>query len=277
MLEVEEFFDLVFFRPLAFLFVKLVYPTSITPNQISFVAVGFGVMSGVAFGFAMYEALITAAMLLVIYNVLDCSDGQLARLKKTGTITGRIVDGLSDWVVASAVYLGLGFGYGNSAENPLLAWLFVVLAGATNAVHSIMLDFYRNRFLDNILNRAGTLGDSLQEFENAYRELGKSPGKYFDKFILWIYLKYSSLQIRFSSETNTRFDTDDYYLKNRRILHLWTYIGPTTEWTFLIICSLLNRIDIFLFGLIVVGNLYAALLYFFQTRINRTLKPATTV
>lgn len=274
MIEVEEVFDLIFYRPLAFLFVKLVYPTSLTPNQITFIALGFGVLAGIMYGFGGRDALITAGILLIIYDILDCSDGQLARLKKNGTLTGRIVDGFSDWVVSAAIYLGIGFGYANASENPFLMWLVVVVAGATNALHSILLDFYRNRFMDNVLNRANTLGDSLKEFENEYATLNNVKERYFDKFILWLYLKYSSLQIKFSSGNDNRFDGDDYYRKNRSILHLWTYLGPTSEFTFLIICSFLNRVDIFLWGLIVAGNLYAGLLFFIQSRINRTLKPA---
>jgi len=275
MIEVEEVLDLIFYRPLAFLFVKLIFPTNLTPNQISFVALGFGILAGIMYGFTTPQVEVLAGILVIIYNVLDCSDGQLARLKKTGTITGRIIDGFSDWVVSAAVYLGIGFGYANQAENVFSMWLVVVFAGASNAIHSMLLDFYRNRFMDNTLNRASTLGDGLKEFENAYAEIASKPGRHFDRFILWLYLKYSSVQIKFSSETNKRFDRDDYYQKNRRILHLWTYIGPTTEWTFLILCSFMNRIDIFLWGMIVVGNIYAAILYFFQSRINRTLKPAT--
>jgi hypothetical protein len=274
MIEVEEVFDLIFYRPLAFLFVKLIYRTSLSPNQISFIALGFGVLGGIAYGFATPQALLAAGVLLIIYDVLDCSDGQLARLKKTGTLTGRIIDGFSDWVVAVAIYLGIGFGFATDAEAPVLMWLVVVAAGISNAVHSIMLDLYRNRFMDNTLERKNTLGDSLKEFEEAYTALKTQSGSYFDKFILWLYLKYSSLQISFSSETTTRYRPEDYYQKNRRILHLWTYLGPTTELTFLIVCSLLNRIDIYLWGLVIVGNGYAAILYFFQSRINKRLEPA---
>jgi hypothetical protein len=274
MIEVEEVFDLIFYRPLAFLFVKLVYPTSLTPNQITFIALGFGVLAGIMYGFGGKDALISAGILLIIYDVLDCSDGQLARLKKNGTLTGRIVDGFSDWVVSAAIYLGIGFGYANVSEHPFIMWLVVVAAGATNALHSILLDFYRNRFMDNILNRANTLGDSLKEFEHEYATLNNVRGRHFDRFILWLYLKYSSLQIKFSSGNDNRFNADDYYRKNRGILHFWTYLGPTTEFTFLIICSFLNRIDIFMWGLIVTGNLYAGLLFFIQSRINHTLKPA---
>ena len=39
MKEVEEFFDLIFYRPVAFLFVRAVYNTGITPNSITIAAI----------------------------------------------------------------------------------------------------------------------------------------------------------------------------------------------------------------------------------------------
>ena len=42
MVEVEEFFDLVFYRPLAYLLVKSIYRTRITPNQVTWLALLIG-------------------------------------------------------------------------------------------------------------------------------------------------------------------------------------------------------------------------------------------
>ena len=51
MIEVEELLDLVFYRPLAYLFVKAVYHTNITPNQISLIALIIGSIGGALFAF----------------------------------------------------------------------------------------------------------------------------------------------------------------------------------------------------------------------------------
>src|SRR5437660_420590 len=92
MVEVEEYFDLFFYRPLAFLLVKTVYRTSITPNQLTITAIIVGLLSGFTFARGPhYWAL--GAVLFALYNIIDCSDGQLARIKKNGTHAGRIVDG----------------------------------------------------------------------------------------------------------------------------------------------------------------------------------------
>ena len=57
-------------------------------------------------------------------------------------------------------------------------------------------------------------------------------------------------------------------------MHLWTYIGPTSELTFIIITALINRLDIYIIGMITVVNLYALILYLVQIRIDSRTKLA---
>ncbi len=278
LIEVEELFDLLFYRPLAFIFVKIIFPTNITPNQITTVALIIGVIGGILYTFNTHFYLIIAAILIITYDVLDCSDGQLARLKKNGTFFGRILDGVSDYFVSTAIYLGIGFGFASNSDDPFFYWGLVILAGITNAAHAITLDFYRNRFLDYALNRDALLGDNLKEFEEELKNEKESGGNYFQRAIIWMYLNYSRLQLKLSHssmETETKkYDSDDFYKKHKTIIHFWTYIGPTSELTFLIICSFFNRLDVYLFGMVTVLNIYAIILYLFQRRINHTTKLA---
>jgi hypothetical protein len=230
--EVEEVFDLIFYRPLAFIFVKLIFRSSITPNQITIYALIIGMIGGALYLFNTHFYLITAAVLLIIYDVLDCSDGQLARLKQNGTLIGRILDGVADYFVTITIYIGIGFGFASNSESPIIYWILVALAGISNAVHSIALDYYRNRFLDYALNRDSLLGENLIEFENEYYKLKNEGGNYFNRIIIWIYLKYSKLQLKFSKSSveteNKEYARNDFLIKHKTIMHLWTYIGPST-------------------------------------------------
>ena len=276
LIEVEELLDLFFYRPLAFLFVKAVYKTNLTPNQITSIALVVGMIGGVFYFFNTHLAISIGAVLLIIYDVLDCSDGMIARLKKNGTFFGRVLDGIADYFVTVTVYLGIGFGFVSNSENPLLYWVLLVLAGASNIIHAGTVDFYRNKFLDFAFNRDATLGESLKEFEEESEKLNKSKGKYFQKFVVWIYLKYSSAQLTASADKDSsdvvKYDRDDYLKKNKRILHFWTYLGPTTELTLIIVASFLNRLDLFIWTMVVVGNIYALILFIVQTQINKKIK-----
>ena len=277
MIEVEETLDLVFYRPLAFGFVKLIYNTNLTPNQISYLALTIGVIGGSVFSHGTYAASVIAAILLIIYDILDCSDGQLARMKKNGTLTGRIIDGFSDYIVTIVAYIGIGIGFSLQTGDPVFAWTLTAAAGISNAVHAISLDYYRNQFMDNTLGRESTLGENLERFREEYQQRKSENGSLFETVLIYLYLKYSALQIRFAPDNIVRFDSGEYYAGNKRILHFWTYLGPTTELSFMIICALFNRLDIYLWGILLAGNLYLLILYIWQQRINRTLTVIETI
>jgi len=276
MREVEEFFDLTFYRPLAFLFVKAIYNTSLTPNQITLISMLCGVLGGVAFGVGGTTALLAAAALLVVYDVLDCSDGQLARLKQNGTRIGRILDGVADYVVVTAVYLGMGIGFASSSDNPLFWWMMILFAAGSNALHSIQVDYYRNRYLDIVLQRVSTFEEDLEAFEEERAVMKREGGHWFERAVIDVYLRYSRFQRRLTSGKSehavlTEADPQEYRRRNRRILRLWLFLGPTTQITWMVICALLDRLDLYLYGLVIGGNLWALLLYPFQRHINRQL------
>ncbi len=277
-IEVEESFDLYFYRPLAFLLVKAIYSTNITPNQLTVISMIFGVLGGICYSFGTHKVFMFGAVLYLLYNVVDCSDGQLARLKKNGTTIGRILDGVADYVVSVALYFGIGFSYANNSSNPFLIWLLTAAAGISNAIQSGLLDYYRTRYLDYVLNRVSILDEGLKVFEDEFERLKKIKGRYFDKVIIWIYLQYSAIQQKVTNpkpeqeKIKAHINAEEYSKKNRLLIRLWTLLGPTTQWTFLIITSFLNRIDIYLLGIFVVGNILAIIIYFFQSKSDKALK-----
>ncbi|MDA3861180.1 MAG: CDP-alcohol phosphatidyltransferase family protein [Melioribacteraceae bacterium] len=281
LVEVEELLDLIFYRPLAFLFVKAVYKTNLTPNQITSIALIVGMIGGGFYFFNTHYAISIGAVLLITYDVLDCSDGMIARLKKNGTFFGRILDGIADYFVTVTVYLGIGFGFASNSDDPLFYWVLLILAGASNIIHAVTLDFYRNKFMDYAFNRDATLGENLKEFEAEWAKLKISKGKYFQKFVVWIYLKYSSAQLKASAGKDSsniiKYERDDYLKKNKRILHLWTYLGPTTELTLIIVASFFNRLDLFMWTMVTVGNVYALILFIVQIQINKKIKLESSV
>ena len=60
MLEVEEFLDLVLYRPLALVFVRVVHRTPLTPNGITFLSFLSGLASAYSFAMASVISLARA-------------------------------------------------------------------------------------------------------------------------------------------------------------------------------------------------------------------------
>ena len=273
---VEELFDLVFYRPLAFLFVKLIYRTGVTPNQLTFLSMVFGVLGGVSLALGTPGGLAAGALFFLLYNIVDCSDGQLARLNHSGTPLGRILDGVADYVVSLAAYLGIGIGFAGASDRPVLMWVLTAAAGFSNAAQSGLLDFYRNRFLDATGVRKSVLVDEQQALREEYAALRLRKGRMLEKFLIGTYLLYSRVQQRLTGERGKvaqppAGDSAEYVRANMVLMHFWTYLGPTTQWTLLIVCAFWGRLDIYLWGIAGAGNLLAAVMMLVQRWSNGRL------
>ena len=276
MIEVEEIFDLFFYRPLAFLLVKIIYPTNITPNQLTIGAIIMGVIGGFFYAHGTPlspQNFIIGAIFFMFFNILDCSDGQLARLKKNGTRTGRIIDGVADYIAVTAIYIGIGIGFANNTNNPTLYWILLALTGVSNTIHAILVDYYRNRFLDYVLVRKSTFEEDLDEFRQEYESIKYKKGKWFDRTIINLYLKYSGLQNNLAAKKSTeklfKATPAQFLAKNKTIIRYWVFLGPTSQVTILILCSVFNRFDIFFWIMIVGFNSIALLNWLFQRNIDK--------
>lgn len=274
MKEVEEVFDLIFYRPVAFLFVRTVYNTGITPNSISIAAILMGITAGSFYSLGQPVYFKIGAFLYLLFNILDCSDGQLARLKKTGTPVGRIIDGISDYIATIAVYLGIAAGFAFRSPKPYFWLLMLLFAGFSNIIHGILVDYYRSRFLYYVRGGESNFEKEIEEFRKEYEIIRNQKGKRFDRMVLLIYFKYSALQrllVAKKKKAKLFITTpEEYFRKNKTIIRFWLLIGATTEITTLIICSFFNRFDIFIWIIIIGFNSLAAILWSIQRIIDKT-------
>jgi len=275
MREVEEIPDLLFYRPVAFLLVRLIYRTEITPNQISLFAIVMGIFAGYFYSLGQTLYYAVGALFFLAFNILDCSDGQLARLKKNGTPVGRIIDGISDYIATVAVYLGILFGFALRSDDHSYWVIMLALAGISNIIQGIFVDFYRTRFIDYIIGRS-TFNKDIEEFEKEYESIKHKRSKIFERLVLLVYFRYSAVQrflVAIKKKPRSFITTpEEYFRKNRYIIRLWLLMGPTAQVTTIIICSLLNRFDIFIWIIVGVFNSLALILWIAQKTIDSTFK-----
>lgn len=267
----EEILDLYIFRPISFLFVKLIYNTNITPNQISSVALIFGISSGVLYGFHTHEFLLLGSLSFFICNTLDCMDGQLARLKKNGTKIGRVVDGFIDYLTSISVFLGLGIAMTHITGDPTYSWLLTIAAGVSKAVQNMFFDNYRNAYLEYVYRKASPLEDEIEEYSQEKERLENVKGNKLEKFLISLYLSYCITQKNFTKHIELIVTPEEYKSKNKFLLRLWSWLGSTTHMVALIIFSIFNRIDLYLITTVTLGNLFFILLLIRQKNVIRQL------
>jgi hypothetical protein len=265
--DVEEILDLLIYRPLSFLFVKLIYPTNLTPNQISVISMFFGLGSGMLFYFGEYQFIIAGGISIFISNVLDCADGQLARLKKNGTKVGRIIDGFIDYVTGASIFFGMGFALHHITGNALFSWGLATLGGFSRVMQNMFFDYYRNMYLQYVYNKVNDVNDEITEFTEEKERLKTVKGKFTDKMLVNIYLKYCNLQKNSTKHVELDVTPDVYKQKNKLMLRLWSWIGSTTHLTLTIIFCFVNRLDIYLLVTIIAGNIIFLILLLVQKSI----------
>ena len=268
--EAEEALDLVLYRPIAFLFVKTIYRLPITPNQVTVLSMLAGLLAGWEFSIASSSAYAWGAFWYFVANVLDCSDGQLARLQQSGTLLGRLVDGIADYVCGVAVLIGIGL---RLSVNGAGIWWFVVAAAVSSAIHAASFDYYQNEFTSTARKKESFGDREIKKFREVIRRMREERRDVVKVFFLNIYLWYLDLQKKSGGRTSVRlFDPEMYRNRNAAMIRFWSLLGPTTNRTLLIICALLGRVDWYLWIVVLPWNAWFLVCQMMQRRIHRRLE-----
>lgn len=193
-LEVEEPIDVWVHRPPAYVLARLLLPTPVSPNAVTVGSILLGVCAGVAIFLSRAPWHLPAAGALIFSSaVFDCADGQLARLRKSSSAFGRMLDGAADLVVSSVVVLGGAWLIVMKFTDPW--WLCVIVAAlalltiVTGSFHTTMYDQYKNLFL-RLTHPSFREGEDLAAVEARYQEQ-KDRVSFVIRCAWWVYLAHN--------------------------------------------------------------------------------------
>jgi phosphatidylglycerophosphate synthase len=102
--HVDTYFNRKLSRPIT----RWLLHTSLSPNQITVLSCFVGVLGALCFFPGGYWGPLLGALLLQFSVVLDCCDGEVARVKFMESPLGDWLDIVCDTVVHIAIFLGLG-------------------------------------------------------------------------------------------------------------------------------------------------------------------------
>ena len=144
--EIEDPTNLWFVHPVSNRLTPILAALHVPPNAVSLAGMACGVLAGVAYHQVRDLRLVAAGFaLMLVWHVLDGVDGQLARLTNTQSPTGKVLDGICDYVTFTAVYAGLALAL--SRQHGGWVWGVVALAGACHAVQSAIYETQRQDYL----------------------------------------------------------------------------------------------------------------------------------
>lgn len=198
-LDTEETIDLLFYRPIGYMWALLGEKLGITPNAITIASIFLGVAGGVLFYF--HDDLLwlnyIGMVLLVWANSFDSADGQLARLTHQYSRLGRILDGLSGdfWFVA--IYFAICFRVNETSEYfmeyPWAIWVMAVLAGMCHGKQAASADYYRQFHLYFLKGTEGSELDSCPQLDEKMKTLSWKRN-FWSKLTLFVYRNYTANQ-----------------------------------------------------------------------------------
>lgn len=134
----------------------------VTPNHLTTIRLAIGLAGAAAFTQGTYGWCNIAALLVILSNFLDHTDGELARLSGKTSRAGHVYDLASDAAVTILLFVAMGVGVGTSANNPL-GMPPPVLGAVAGA--AIALIFYLRMLAEEMAGKAATRQPSLGGFE----------------------------------------------------------------------------------------------------------------
>ncbi|MDR3251750.1 MAG: CDP-alcohol phosphatidyltransferase family protein [Tannerella sp.] len=188
-IETENCLDRWFYRRVGFRIAVLLRNTGITPNMITIFSIFVGAASGPLFYYDNLAYTLIGIVCLIAANILDCVDGQLARITGIKSEIGRILDGLAGdiWFILIYVFLALRL---DNEYSTLMFFIPAVLSGISHFVQANITDYYKTLHLLFVSREKGGEFQNFDEVRAKYN--GMKPG--IGKVLFFFYLGYTSLQ-----------------------------------------------------------------------------------
>jgi phosphatidylglycerophosphate synthase len=262
--DVEDPVNRHLHRTLAYLFVRLIFRTRITPNMITLSAIIIGFGAGCAFIWGTPTAMIVGGVGLWAAAILDGADGILARAKNLQSEFGRALDGSADTLVVVFTVFPAFYHIWVTYQNPYHLALMVPALGLT-VVHMAVYDFYKESYLRGTRPGQGAEGkdaDKIAEILEAARSKGPIV-RMATKHVLVPHLMRQKAIINWlnpdSWRLSQRLQSDDqtaeiYRKANVWPMRLWALVSLAPHSYLMAICAMFNRLDVYLFIRVFVMN-----------------------
>ena len=128
--EFEGFVDRFFNRKISRWFTRIFLAAGLSPNVITVLATFVGLVAAAGFSVGTYSAGIIAALIFQLAAIIDCCDGEVARLTFTESPFGAWLDIAMDNLVHMAIFAGIAVGLYTHMAGGDGAWIPLALGSA---------------------------------------------------------------------------------------------------------------------------------------------------
>lgn len=247
----DELINTHILRPTAGLFVRILYPTRVTPNQVTIAAIVVGAFAALFYAIGDSLSTFLAGILVTIKDLLDSADGQLARAKDLYSRRGRFIDSIGDFVVDVLIFGAITLALSRSEFS--LQTIILGVAGLLGITLRVSYHvFYHVSYLhvENLYQINRLMEDIREE------DLRSDPAALrLQRIFLLIYAWQDRLMCRIDAWSRSPFkhlaaptqqERDRLWYSDRIGLRLSGFLGFGTELALVTVCSLLNKLELYL-------------------------------
>ena len=242
----DELINTYILRPAAGLIVRALYRTPVTPNQLTLAATASGLAAAALYweGTPLLTAL--AGLCLTGKDLLDSADGQLARAKGLFSRAGRFLDSIGDFAVNLAVFSAIAAAMVRSGSGPgapllcLCAFLGVSLRVSYHVFYQTSFLHLRNTYTGNRISEEIRREDADED------PLTRSLHRTFLILYRWQDALIARLDGACRGRSGAPGMTDERWYGDVTGVRLSGFLGLGTELFVLTLCSVIGRLDVYL-------------------------------
>ena len=256
---------------MAYVIIKATYKLPLTPNLFSLGALFFAIIAGQFLSKGTHESFIKGGLCILIFGILDCCDGMLARMKRNGSMYGELIDMFVDLLASinfyTGTFIGLKIAYANSDTNfPYMIWPCAMLL----MVHVGIYSFYKKQLIFYQSGNPNGRKREIDRYKREYEKLKKEKKELFNRFLLFLFLIFSDKQA--NEKKRVEYHSDAYILYNKKILPFWSVISGSTHLSILAIALMINELEVYIYFAFFLANMWVFMTYMIQNGVNNKLK-----
>ena len=217
--ETEDWLDLHVIRPFCYYCAVFFAKFDVHPNTVTIMSMFVGAASAIFLGCGSFyysgvEGLvynIIGIVLLMIADILDCTDGQLARMTGKKSRIGRILDGVAGFTWFLPIYVAMvwrfylhhdlefgWFGIENTEQNTLIATAVVTVLGFIAGIAGLagqqrLADYYIQVHLFFLKGEKGSELDNSARQQEIYDQMSADTPMY-ERLFQKSYIDYTKKQ-----------------------------------------------------------------------------------
>ncbi len=283
-LDVEEWVDLWFYRPVGYRIARACWRLGVHPNAVTVLSGLLGVLAGHLFYYPSRWVNLAGIGVFLMADLLDSADGQLARLSRKVTLWGRILDGLAGTLMFTSCYVHLCARLMHQTGR-VWVWFLGTLAGLSHSFQSSLADYYRLAYVRLAVRPEEGPMDRSWVLRREYERLRGLPGAWPQRFLLALYIPYvrrvEAVSPNFVRLLGRVYDegggamptgfAEAYRHLNRPLMKYYSLLATNLRVAVLFASILADHVGLFFLFEVLVLNAVAAAVLVVQDRQSRRL------